>query len=100
MSPIKYSSFSFFATKEKKKKKNFFPSTTILFYKIFQIIPEKKRFIGLLVSCLPLLRESGEGSMDSIVKGVKLRRWRETGSRISAKTSETVTNFSAKSERL
>lgn len=38
--------------------------------------------------------------MESIENGVKLRRLRETGSRISAKTSGTVTNLSAKLVRL
>ena len=45
---------------------------------------------------LPLLRESGEGSLQSIEKGMKASRWRETGSRISARTSGTVTNLSAR----
>lgn len=38
--------------------------------------------------------------MVSIVKGIKVRRWREAGSRISESTSGTVTNLSAKLVKL
>lgn len=62
---------------------------------------EKLRFeTENLRKIAPLLRDSGEGSMDWTEKGMKARRWRETGSRTSSITSGTETNLSAHWESL